>query len=214
MVGGGVVGVLLTDPAAPDARGTKDADAVVRVGSRARFHWLEEALRAQGWTPDTSPDAPICRWHSPDGDMVDLMPDDPDVLGFANPWYGLALDTRTRVEADGGGEVFVVWAPVFVLTKLVAFENRGQGDVLGSHDLEDIVAIFDGRPELDDEMLRLPREARAYAAEAIGRLLAHRDLVFALPGHVDPTSDTERRAAALHARWQRLARHLDAAPET
>lgn len=102
----------------------------------------------------------------------------------------------------------VVQAAVFVLTKLVAFENRGRGDVFGSHDLEDIVAVFDGRPELDDEMLDLPANARAFAAEAIGRLLAHPDLPFALPGHVDPTSNTERRAEALLDRWTQLVRRL------
>ena len=112
------------------------------------------------------------------------------------------------VETVGGAVVPIVWAPVFVLTKLTAFEGRGRGDVFASHDLEDLVVVFDGRRELDGEMLQLPVEARAYAAEAFTRLLAHPDLPFALPGHVDPASDTERRAEALLARWAQMREAL------
>lgn len=199
-----MVSTLLTDPAAGPVRDTLDVDAAVGISTRLALDSLEERLRRDGWANDKSPGAPICRWITPDGDRVDLMPIVPDVLGFANPWYPLALDTRTEVTTADGWALPIVWAPVFVLTKLVAFESRGRGDVFASHDLEDLVTVFDGRSELDGEMLALPGDARAYAAEAFGRLLAHPDLRFALPGHVDPTSNTERRAEALHRRWQRL----------
>ena len=207
-VGGVVVGGLLSDPAAEAVRHTLDVDAVIGTSSRAHFDAVQERLRATGWSPDPSPGAPICRWRTPDGDVVDLMPDDPGILGFANPWYRLALDTRWLVETNGGVRLPVVWAPVFVLTKLVAFEDRGRGDLFGSHDLEDLVTVFDGRRELDDEMLALPDDGRRYAAEALARLLAHPDLAFALPGHVDPTSDTQTRAEALLVRWKSLADRL------
>lgn len=209
-VGGSAAGALLSDPAAYAVRATLDIDAVLEATSRRSLDAAQESLLAAGWLPDTSPGAPICRWITPDGDLVDLMPSSPDVLGFANPWYPLALQTRIHVETSDGAMLPIVWAPVFVLTKLVAFEDRGRGDLLASHDLEDLVTVFDGRPELDAEMLELPGDARAYAAEAFERLLAHPDLRFALPGHVDPTSDTEYRAGALLKRWHRLHEALTA----
>lgn len=209
-VGGTVVGLLLTDGAAGPVRDTLDADAAVGISTRVALARLEEDLRRAGWENDTSSDAPLCRWITPDRDIVDLMPESDAVLGFGNPWYTLALSTRTERKTPDGSVLPIVWALVFVLTKLVAFEDRGRGDLLASHDLEDLVTVFDGRPELDAEMLQLPEDAQAYAAEAFGRLLAHPDLRFALPGHVDPTSDTEYRAEALLKRWHRLHEALAA----
>ncbi|MHB8744477.1 MAG: hypothetical protein ACYC9L_15330 [Sulfuricaulis sp.] len=42
----------------------------------------------------------------------------------------------------------MVTAPYFLVTKLAAFDNQGKGDRATSHDMEDIVAVLDGRPEI------------------------------------------------------------------
>jgi len=34
----------------------------------------------------------------------------------------------------------------FLATKFAAFDGRGKGDYMASHDLEDIVAVVDGVP--------------------------------------------------------------------
>lgn len=39
-------------------------------------------------------------------------------------------------------------APYFCATKLEAFGGRGKNDYLASHDLEDLITVVDGRPEL------------------------------------------------------------------
>ena len=163
-VGGAVVPLLLTDPAAPDVRETTDVDAVVGADTRVGFEVVQERLRAARWSPDTSPGAPLCRWRTPGGDIVDVMPPVPDVLGFANRWYPLALAHAVEHVLPSGTRVRVISSPLFILTKLEAFEQRGRGDVFASHDLEDIIAVFDARPGLDEEMEALPPEARALSA--------------------------------------------------
>lgn len=45
---------------------------------------------------------------------------------------------------------------MFIATKLEAFADRGGGDFLASHDLEDITTVTDGRPELTDEAAAAP----------------------------------------------------------
>ena len=52
-----------------------------------------------------------------------------------------------------GKVIRMVSAPYFLITKLEAFNGRGNGDYLMSHDIEDIVAVLDGRPEIFDEMV-------------------------------------------------------------
>ena len=52
----------------------------------------------------------------------------------------------------------MVTAPVFLATKLEAFRGRGQGDFLFSHDLEDLMAVVDGRAALVEECRLSPPE--------------------------------------------------------
>jgi hypothetical protein len=61
-VGGCATGLLITDKAAPPIRITKDIDAIVQVMSRGDYYQFSDRLRAQGFSEDTSEDAPICRW--------------------------------------------------------------------------------------------------------------------------------------------------------
>ena len=53
-----------------------------------------------------------------------------------------------------------------------------------SHDLEDIVTVIDGRTELADELQRAEHPLRAYVTEQAQALLAHPELLNALPGIV------------------------------
>jgi hypothetical protein len=55
-VGGAVVGLLLTDPAAPSPRYTDDVDVVIGPVSRAAFNQLEARLREAGHTQPTEGD--------------------------------------------------------------------------------------------------------------------------------------------------------------
>lgn len=89
-VGGAVTGVLITDPAMPEIRATQDVDVVCSVVGRADYHQLGMLLRERGFREDQRPGAPLCRWVIEEL-ALDVMPTDPQILGFANRWYPLAM---------------------------------------------------------------------------------------------------------------------------
>jgi predicted nucleotidyltransferase len=148
-VGGSVVGLLLTDPAAQRIRPTDDIDLIVEIATRPAFARLEERLRNAGFRND--PDGPICRWlyH---GTKVDVMPDDSKILGFSNPWYREALASALTRDLAKDLSIRLISAPCFLATKLTAFLDRGKGDFLASPDLEDLIAVIDGRDSLMAEI--------------------------------------------------------------
>ncbi len=53
-------------------------------------------------------------------------------------------------------------APCFLATKFEAFYSRGGGDYLLSKDIEDILAVVDGRLELIEELRRYDRDVREF----------------------------------------------------
>ena len=61
-VGGCVTGLLITDEAAADPRGTLGVDAIAEISSYAQYAEFGERLRALGFTEDGSEGAPLCRW--------------------------------------------------------------------------------------------------------------------------------------------------------
>jgi hypothetical protein len=180
-VGGAVAGLLITDPLAEGVRATRDVDAVVEA-SFAGFQRIEAQVEARGLIRDIDSGV-ICRWvHRESGVLFDLMPVQPGVLGFSNPWYPYAVETSTPIELGDGLTIRLANAVAFVATKLEAFASRGAGDILSSHDLEDVLNIVDGREELADELAAAPVALRTAVAGAFSALLAHRDFANALPG--------------------------------
>jgi hypothetical protein len=137
-VGGCAVGLLINDAAAAPVRITFDVDSVARVSALAAYHGIEKEFVRLGFSRDTTSDAPICRWRYR-GLEVDLMPTDSKVLGFANRWYPLAVETAQDVKLPSGTMIKPITAPVLLGTKFEAYSDRGGGDMLASHDLEDII---------------------------------------------------------------------------
>lgn len=181
-VGGVVAGLLITDPAAPEIRATNDVDCIVEVATRADYDTrVRELLLSKGFTEMQGDDIPICAWTI-DGLRVDVMPTN-DALGFHNPWYEGAM--RSAVLMDlGPVAIKVISAPYFLATKLVAFESRGNNDFMGSHDLEDIVALVDGREELINDVNDADDEVTGYLKTKISDLLANPHFMASVPGHV------------------------------
>jgi predicted nucleotidyltransferase len=202
-VGGCAVDLLLTDPAAAPARVTYDVDLVARVEALAGYHALEKQFSLLGFKRDMAQDAPICRWRYNDLE-VDLMPMDPGVLGFANRWYPLAVQTAKEVALSAGMTIRLISAPAFLATKFEAFLDRGRGDVLGSHDLEDIVNVVDGRPELVAEVALSAPELRQYLAAQCRVLLAMPGFMNALPGMVFPDESLAERVKLLALRLEQI----------
>ena len=182
-VGGCATGLLITDPGASPVRATQDVDAVVAVVSLADYHQLGAALRAIGFAQPLEEGAPVFRWSMADL-KLDVMPSDSGILGFSNRWYGHAMRHAFKARLAGDVEIRVADAPSFIATKLEAFLDRGAGDYLSSHDLEDVLSIVDGRPELVAELRAADPELHAFVRATIARLLADEGFLNALPGLV------------------------------
>lgn len=203
-VGGCAVDLLLTDPAAAPTRVTYDVDLVARVEALVGYHALEKEFSRLGFKRDMAQDAPICRWRFNNLE-VDLMPMDSSVLGFANRWYPLAVGTAQELRLSTGVAIRLISAPAFMATKFDAFFDRGRSDVLGSHDLEDIVNVLDGRPELVSEIALAEPELRQYLAVQCRALLALPDFINALPGMVFPDESLAARVKLLVERLGQIA---------
>jgi predicted nucleotidyltransferase len=202
-VGGCATGLLLTAARAELIRATQDVDVVAQVATLAQYHRLEAAIEARGFARDRSPDSPICRWIR-GGLKVDLMPTEP-VLGFHNRWYPLAVKSAVSVTIPTGTAIRLISAPVFLGTKLEAFQGRGAGDYLASHDLEDVLTVVDGREELIAEARIAPPELKVYLTERFSALLATPDFMQAIPGHLPGDPASQARAPILLSRLRSLA---------
>jgi hypothetical protein len=202
-VGGCTTGFFITDSAATGIRPTKDVDAIVDVTSYAKYTALAERLRALGFIEDTSEGAPLCRWRHGHV-IVDVMPTDASILGFSNQWYPAAIESAQTFPIAGHA-VRIVAPALFLATKLEAFHGRGGDGIFTSHDLEDIVAVVDGRAEIVDDVAGAPADVRAHIASEIRALLDNRDFVEALAGFLLPDPASQARRGLLEARLRAIS---------
>lgn len=183
VLGGCATALLITDPAASPVRATQDVDAVVAVVSLAEYHQLGAALRARGFSQSIEEGEPPYRWTL-GGLKLDLMPSDAAVLGFTNRWYTAVLSSAFTVSVGEDITIRLANAPSFLATKLEAFLDRGKGDYLLSHDLEDVLSVVDGRPGLVDELRAADTDLRTFVGTTFADLLAEEGFRNALPGLV------------------------------
>ena len=189
-VGGCATGLLITDPAAPPIRVTRDVDAIVQIFSHSDYYQLSEKLRAKGFKEDTSDGAPICRWTTKNI-ILDVMPTDTKLLGFGNKWYESAAKNAQTEKLPSGKSIRMVSAPYFLITKLEAFDGRGRGDYLLSHDIEDLVAVLDGRPSIVDEVKKSESKLTNEISRRFQALLQDQRFIDSVSGHM-PTDETSQ----------------------
>jgi hypothetical protein len=201
-LGGCATGLYLTDPGAAGLRPTKDVDAITEVASYAEYAKLSERLRELGLREDTTEGAPLCRWRH-GALIIDVMPTTEEVLGFANRWYIPALaDAQTMQVAEL--QIRVITPVYFLATKLEAFRARGEGDVSGSHDLEDVITVIDGRSEIIEDVRSSPADVRVYLSAEFQRLLATRAFIDAIPGFLLPDAANQARVGVVVERLATL----------
>jgi hypothetical protein len=203
--GGCATGLLVTDEAVPDVRATVDVDMIVNVISRVDYHKIEKKLAELGFSQSIEDDTLIiCRWYI-DDIKVDVMPTDESILGFINRWYSDAIKTAQEIQLGDNLRIKLLTAPYFLATKLEAFRGRGQGDYLASHDMEDIITIIDGRPELIDEIRTSSHALRKYLATEFTKEMESDDFREAIPGHLLPDESSQARLAIIIQRLEQIA---------
>jgi len=198
-LGGCTTALFITDEAAPDVRVTLDVDVIVEVLSRNDYWKLEERLRELGCSQRIDEEV-TCRWQL-DGITLDVMPTDERILGFSNRWYTDAIHNAQTVAIDENLSIRLVTPAHFLATKLEAFFGRGNGDFWGSHDLEDIVTVIDGRAGILDELSVVDTGLREYIVNAVSGLIGAKGFREALSGHLPPDRASQERLPLL---WHRL----------
>lgn len=137
------VGGMAASFYASSVRVTEDVDCMVDMAMPA-YYQLGERLRSRGFREDTTGGV-ICRWRLRQQDeeiTLDVVPTDAKVLGFSTRWYPEAFASAERVTLASGRVVAVVTPLYLVATKIEAFKDRGEGDFLASHDLEDMISVL------------------------------------------------------------------------
>ena len=200
--GGAALCLLITDKAIATVRPTDDVDFMVDVDNRSQYYLLLEKLREKGFVESVQEEL-ICRLKK--GEIIiDIMPTNQNILGFSNRWYKKAVEHSLKKTIDNV-DIQVIAAPYFVATKIEAFLGRGDGDFMASHDIEDVVAVVDGREELLTEIDKSDATVKKYLAEEIGKLLENEEFLDALPGHLAPDSGSQGRVQLVEERLKKIA---------
>lgn len=176
-VGGAVAELYVSDPAATDIRPTMDVDCVVELASYKGFNELCELLRKKGFQNDQTPGAPICRWIY-QGETVDIMPDDEDVIGFSNKWYHPAIGNKESRILPDETVIYVFPVTYYVATKFEALAGRGGSDLRISHDFEDIIYILNSCPDFIERFKNETDEAlKQYLKEKVEALIVRPNIM-------------------------------------
>lgn len=204
IVGGAIVGLLVDHPELIDFRPTKDVDILVEVASRIEYSRLEEKLRQLGLKNDTSEDAPICRWIVNESAKLDVLPLDPDILGFSSEWFQEAWQHPCQITQDG--RTFETIAPVYLIaSKLAAFTNRGNQDFWISHDLEDLITVIDGRENIVNEIRVAKADVRDYISRTLRDYQEGTDFIQALPAYLESDPASQERLPSLREKIEAIA---------
>ena len=207
-VGGCATGMFITDPAMPEVRATQDVDVIVEIASRMEYYRLEEELRNRGFKQDLSENAPVCRWLV-DAIKVDIMPTQEEILGFSNRWYLPAIKNADLIELEKELTIKLVSPPYFLATKIDAFKGRGGGDYMASHDMEDIITILDGRPEIVSEIRSSSDDLKDFLSRTFRILLVNDEFLDSIPGHLSPDRASQTRLPMLIERLREIAEISD-----
>ncbi|MFA7566519.1 MAG: hypothetical protein WCY01_05790 [Alkalispirochaeta sp.] len=202
-VGGAVVRLLVTDPGINEFRLTDDVDVIIDVASRRALADLDDTLREIGFRNAVYSGAPLCRWQVEDT-IVDVMPTDPRYLGFSNRWYPEAIRTGNTVTLPSGTSIRVIDPVVFLATKLEAFTDRGYNDPIGSRDIEDVIAVVDGRQTIVAEITHANPDVTAFIRDSLQPLVPTIGFQNAVLGYLPHHPKGQRRFSTIMDRFRSI----------
>ncbi|TLF44817.1 nucleotidyl transferase AbiEii/AbiGii toxin family protein [Maribacter aurantiacus] len=203
-VGGAVVSLYIDDTAAEDIRVTKDIDLTFQIASFAKLEELREDLVAKGFSQNAD-DTVTCRFRFEDL-IVDVMTT--EAVGWApsNPWFEKGFNKAITRDLEDI-IIKVLPLPYFLATKMEAFMDRGIQDVYASHDLEDIVYLFNYTTDIDAQVLASDPELKAYLAEKLVLLTDNRTIISAIRGSLY-YEQADERLEIIKERFQNIINGL------
>ncbi|PCM49737.1 hypothetical protein CP335_11185 [Pseudomonas fluorescens] len=200
-VGGCTTAMLVTDAVVlDDIRFTDDIDLVIELAGIGAWQQLTERLAARNFKI-TGEDEVNCRFRFNDI-VVDVMPSDPEVLGYANRWFVEGLARANKFTLPSGTVIQIFKPTYFLATKLEAFSGRGGGDPYHK-DVEDIIILIDGRPEFLEEVRQAESELKEFITNGVRalRVLSGIDYVIESSGSVQANPG---RGQIIHGRMKEL----------
>jgi hypothetical protein len=200
--GGATIALYLDEISADEARPTIDVDCVLEISSERSYYNLAEILRQLGLQESREPGDPLCRWTYQDL-ILDIMPTEPEVLGFSNSWYRPGMDTAISYTLPSQTTIMLFSIPYMLAAKIEAFLSRGKGSYYMSHDFEDIVLLLDGCPSLEMEIEQADDRVKTHLQAWFKATRS--DLQLYAPAHLSPESKNSGREALLLQRLERLA---------
>lgn len=188
-VGGAMVAMYIDDPAAEDIRPTKDLDLTFQITTAGKLEELREKLIGKGFI-QTHEDDVICRFRFDDL-LVDVM--STQAVGWApsNRWFMPGFEESFSVELDDV-TIRLMPLPYLLASKMEAFFDRGIQDLYASHDLEDILYIFNYTTNLVEQILGADDEVISYLKGCAERMMSDTKIREVIPAHLFYETADER----------------------
>ncbi|RUR19226.1 hypothetical protein ELY21_04915 [Legionella sp. km535] len=169
-VGGRIVGLLITDLIEDDVRPTYDIDVALDLGKTdvVAHYSLQKKLESLGFKPDGNVN---CRYVL-DNFMIDVMYTDGVLQGINSNWYQAGFDNAIEIQIKDK-KIKILNAVYFIATKLEAFTDRAykNNDYWDCKDLEDIINVINGRPELLVEIMNSPKDVVQFISGYFKKLI-------------------------------------------
>lgn len=187
-VGGVTTGLLLTDELAlQSVRATDDVDLIIDALGYSKNAEFEETLRSLGFVDRMDGEVIGRKWL---GEVqVDFMSTDKS-FGFTNRWYKEALESAENYSLTSDLTIRLLTPEYFVATKLEAYNGRGNGDMLESRDLEDIMSLINGRDTIVEDIKSASTTLLQYIIDQLKLLSSDQDFEYLIQSTVD--GDSER----------------------
>jgi predicted nucleotidyltransferase len=188
-VGGAMLSLYIDDPAAEDIRPTKDIDLTFQISTFGKLEELRVKLTEKGFK-QSHEDHVICRFRFEDL-LVDVMSTHAVDWAPSNRWFLPGFEKAITIELEET-VIRILPLPYFLATKLEAFFRRGAHDLYASHDLEDILYIFNYTTDLVVQVLAADQELLDYLKACVERILGDDKIMAAIPAHLYYESADER----------------------
>jgi len=180
---------LMTNNTIWNQRQSKDVDFIVYFSSKNDIYEFEDALWEQGFKRGTI--GPIYHWIT-EGIGVDVVPADPDVIGFNNQWSLEAVQYAQQANIGEDLVINMINSPYFLGVKFSAFDKRGKNNYMRSYDVADIVRVV---YEDDDLIKKIQANAssnlRQFLCYQFNNLLKNNNIKEVIMNHLSEAYRTE-----------------------
>jgi hypothetical protein len=141
-------------------------------------------------------------------DVARQLADKRDIVVFVGGAVtGLFFTDPAAAEVRPTADVDLV-ADVLTYTEYIqleAFLDRGKGDFLASHDLEDVIAVIDGRAEIFDDIASSDTDVKDFVSRLIRDFLNNKYFLEALPGKLEGDFASQARLPIIVERLKAIA---------